>query len=84
MVRSQLRSRRVLGTKSDSIEGPPCMWACCKLNHTQRVKRPPAGVMRKLGGGMSDQVSSTVSDLGSKLRGPSKIALVLLQNGTLR
>ncbi|GBM34897.1 hypothetical protein AVEN_41448-1 [Araneus ventricosus] len=35
------------------------------------AKRPPAGVARKFGEGMPAQVSSSSSDRGSKLRGPS-------------
>ncbi|GBN97336.1 hypothetical protein AVEN_124847-1 [Araneus ventricosus] len=32
--RSQLRDRRVPGSKPGSTEDPPLMWDCCKLNHT--------------------------------------------------
>ncbi|GBM66513.1 hypothetical protein AVEN_252276-1 [Araneus ventricosus] len=46
-------------------------WACGTLNHRSRVKRPPVGVVRKFGEGMPAQVSSSTSDRGSKLRGPS-------------
>ncbi|GBM68736.1 hypothetical protein AVEN_263562-1 [Araneus ventricosus] len=35
------------------------------------AKRPPVGVARKFGEGVPAQVSSSSSDLGSKLRGPS-------------
>ncbi|GBN81915.1 hypothetical protein AVEN_157348-1 [Araneus ventricosus] len=45
------------------------------------VKRPPAGVVWELGEGVLAQVSSTLSDRGSKLRGPSQNSLVFLQNG---
>ncbi|GBM80282.1 hypothetical protein AVEN_114741-1 [Araneus ventricosus] len=36
------------------------------------VKRPPSGVVRKLVEGVPAQVSSSSSDRGSKLRGPSQ------------
>ncbi|GBM48709.1 hypothetical protein AVEN_152414-1 [Araneus ventricosus] len=41
----------------DSAEGPPCMWACCMLNHVQWVKRPPVAMVRKFG---DDGASSAV------------------------
>ncbi|GBM65392.1 hypothetical protein AVEN_232322-1 [Araneus ventricosus] len=65
-------SRRVLGSKPDSTEDLPCMWACCTLNHTYGVNRPTAGVVRKFGEGMPVQMSSSSADLGSKLRGSSQ------------
>ncbi|GBO16414.1 hypothetical protein AVEN_117026-1, partial [Araneus ventricosus] len=46
MVGSQLRSRRATGSKPDSTENPPCMWAQGALNLT-RLKRPFAGVVQK-------------------------------------
>ncbi|GBO08778.1 hypothetical protein AVEN_51152-1 [Araneus ventricosus] len=36
------------------------------------VKRPPGGVARKFGEGVPAQASSSSSDRGSKLRGPSQ------------
>ncbi|GBL89508.1 hypothetical protein AVEN_87845-1 [Araneus ventricosus] len=68
------------GSRPDSTEDPPCMWACCTLNHAQSVKRPPGGVVRKSVEIDAAQVSSSLSDRGSKLRDPS--LFVLLQNGT--
>ncbi|GBO07484.1 hypothetical protein AVEN_83930-1 [Araneus ventricosus] len=38
---------RTPGSKPDSIEDSPYMWACCTLNHTQGAKHPPIGVVRK-------------------------------------
>ncbi|GBM93643.1 hypothetical protein AVEN_191658-1 [Araneus ventricosus] len=35
------------------------------------AKGPPAGVVRKLGEGVFDEMPSSSSDRGSKLRGPS-------------
>ncbi|GBM29059.1 hypothetical protein AVEN_209566-1 [Araneus ventricosus] len=63
LVTSRLWGLRVPGSKPDSTEDPPCMWACCTPNHTWGTKRPPAGVMRKFGEGMLAQVSSSSSDL---------------------
>ncbi|GBM91094.1 hypothetical protein AVEN_135113-1 [Araneus ventricosus] len=39
------------------------------------VHRPPSGVVRKFGGGLPVEVSSSSSDHGSKLRGPSQNSL---------
>ncbi|GBM05731.1 hypothetical protein AVEN_55826-1 [Araneus ventricosus] len=41
------------------------------------VRRPPAGVMRKIGDGMPAQVSFSSSDRGSKLQGMSQNILNL-------
>ncbi|GBO23954.1 hypothetical protein AVEN_182242-1 [Araneus ventricosus] len=35
VARSRLWGQRVLGSKPDSTEDPPCMWTRCKLNHTK-------------------------------------------------
>ncbi|GBO06008.1 hypothetical protein AVEN_155700-1 [Araneus ventricosus] len=45
----RFQSQRVPGTKPDSTQDPPCMWAVCIFNDEYWVERPPAGVMRKLG-----------------------------------
>ncbi|GBN15628.1 hypothetical protein AVEN_51242-1 [Araneus ventricosus] len=34
VVKSRLWGRRVPGSKLDSTEDPPCIWACCTLNLT--------------------------------------------------
>ncbi|GBM67784.1 hypothetical protein AVEN_84506-1, partial [Araneus ventricosus] len=47
VIRSQFRDWRTPGSKPDSIEDSPYMWACCTLNHTQGAKHPPIGVVRK-------------------------------------
>ncbi|GBM70012.1 hypothetical protein AVEN_248830-1 [Araneus ventricosus] len=83
VVRCRLRGRSVTGSKPESTEDPFVYLACCTLNHTQGATRPPVCVVRKSGEGVPAQVSSSSSDLGSNLRGPSKIALVVLQNGML-
>ncbi|GBM29686.1 hypothetical protein AVEN_79525-1 [Araneus ventricosus] len=44
---------------------------CCKLNHMQAAKYPPANVVRKFREEVLGQVSPMSSDCGSKLRGPS-------------
>ncbi|GBM04816.1 hypothetical protein AVEN_20246-1 [Araneus ventricosus] len=48
-VRPRLLSRRVPGSKPESTEDPPYLRAWCTLNLTSWVKRPPAGVVWKLG-----------------------------------
>ncbi|GBM03616.1 hypothetical protein AVEN_203185-1 [Araneus ventricosus] len=48
------------------------MWDRYTLNLTSWVKCPSTGMVWKFGKGMSDQASSSSSDLGSKLRGPSQ------------
>ncbi|GBN26897.1 hypothetical protein AVEN_167697-1 [Araneus ventricosus] len=71
-MRSRPRGRRVPGSKPDSTEDPP------DLLHVKShvvAKRSPAGVVRKFGEGVPDQVSSSSSDLGSKWRGPSQSSL---------
>ncbi|GFU95045.1 hypothetical protein TNCV_4138291 [Trichonephila clavipes] len=47
-----------------------------------RLKRPLIGVIEKLGEGVPALVSYWSYDYGSKLRGPSPIALVLLCSET--
>ncbi|GBM74306.1 hypothetical protein AVEN_207229-1 [Araneus ventricosus] len=71
----QPRGRRVPGSKPDSTEEPPCKRAWCMPNPSGRNV---GSLERRL----PVQVSPPPSDRGSKLRGPSKIALLLLQNGT--
>ncbi|GBL74903.1 hypothetical protein AVEN_243736-1 [Araneus ventricosus] len=44
----------------------------CTLDHKHGAKRPPAGVVRKLGGDVPPKVLSSSSDRGPKLRGPSQ------------
>ncbi|GBM71081.1 hypothetical protein AVEN_103534-1, partial [Araneus ventricosus] len=64
------RDRRAAGSKPDSTEDTSCM----DLVHAKSyvvAKRPPVGVARMLGEGVPAQVSSSLSDQGSKLRGPS-------------
>ncbi|GBM88610.1 hypothetical protein AVEN_174344-1, partial [Araneus ventricosus] len=63
------------GIKPNSPEDPPCMWVWRTLNRTSWVNRPFAGVVRKFGDGC--QMSFSLSDHGSKLRGPSQNSLVL-------
>ncbi|GBN52812.1 hypothetical protein AVEN_224885-1 [Araneus ventricosus] len=63
------------GSKPDSTEDPPNIWACCTLNHPAVTKRLPvgaAGVQVCRG----QQVSSRLSDLSSKLRVRPKITRV--------
>ncbi|GFS98744.1 uncharacterized protein TNCV_2591891 [Trichonephila clavipes] len=55
----------------------------CMLNLSRAETRPPVGVAWKLGEGVPAQVSPTSLDHGSKLRGPSPKALVLLNSATL-
>ncbi|GBL98709.1 hypothetical protein AVEN_8613-1 [Araneus ventricosus] len=65
VVRSRLRSRRASGSKSDSTEDPPCMWACCTPNPTPWIKRPLNGVV---------PVQGSSSTSGSKLQESSQIS----------
>ncbi|GFW04167.1 uncharacterized protein TNCV_2669321 [Trichonephila clavipes] len=51
-----------------STEDPPCRGGRCMLNMS-RLKRPPVGVVWKLG--EEFPVSPSLLDHGSKLRGPS-------------
>ncbi|GBM56874.1 hypothetical protein AVEN_270441-1, partial [Araneus ventricosus] len=69
VTRSRHRDRRVADLKPDSTEAPPCT----DLLHAKSyvvAKRPPAGVARNFGEGVTAQVSFSSSDRGSKLRGP--------------
>ncbi|GBN35012.1 hypothetical protein AVEN_138383-1 [Araneus ventricosus] len=46
----RLQDRMAPGSKHNSTKDLfLCRWALCTLNLTPRVKRPPAGVVRKLG-----------------------------------
>ncbi|GBM56675.1 hypothetical protein AVEN_154225-1 [Araneus ventricosus] len=47
------------------------VWGLLHAKSYVVVKRPPVGVARKFGEGVPAQVSSSSSDRGSKLRGPS-------------
>ncbi|GBM07118.1 hypothetical protein AVEN_177082-1 [Araneus ventricosus] len=65
-----LWSRRVPGSKPDVTEDPPCMGACCKLNHTWCPN-----VLRLVRRGRLERwlpAQASPSDRGSKLRGPSQ------------
>ncbi|GBM94050.1 hypothetical protein AVEN_124551-1 [Araneus ventricosus] len=82
-----MRSRGGLGVEKFQVRNPipPKIRHVLGLLHVKPyvgVKRPPAGVVEKVGEGMPAEVSSSSSDRGSNLRGPYKIALVLLLNGT--
>ncbi|GBN57659.1 hypothetical protein AVEN_23963-1 [Araneus ventricosus] len=71
VVRSRLWGRRAPGLKPDSTEDPSSM----DLLHAKSyvvAKRPPIGVARKFGERVPAQVSSSSSDHGTKLRGPSQ------------
>ncbi|GBM84579.1 hypothetical protein AVEN_187989-1 [Araneus ventricosus] len=72
--------RRAPGSKPDSTEEPPRMWACYTPNHTQGCKPPPSGVVQKLGEGVLAQVSSSSSGRGQNDGVRPQIALVSLQN----
>ncbi|GBN80453.1 hypothetical protein AVEN_139743-1 [Araneus ventricosus] len=62
VLRSWLRGRNVPGSKPDSTEDSPSMWARCTLNHTLWIKRPPSDVVRKLG------ETGTISDVDRVLK----------------
>ncbi|GBL77041.1 hypothetical protein AVEN_12692-1 [Araneus ventricosus] len=83
VVTYRLWGRRVPGSIPDSNENPPCMWVWCTLNLTSWAKSPPAAVVRRFGEGC--QLRCRPLDL-TKVQNYEvrpKIALVLLQNGTL-
>ncbi|GBN26963.1 hypothetical protein AVEN_155133-1 [Araneus ventricosus] len=65
-------SRRVAGSKPESIKTPSRMWAWRTLNLMSRVKCPPIGVVWKFGEEALTQVSSSPSGHGSELRDASK------------
>ncbi|GBO32250.1 hypothetical protein AVEN_273488-1 [Araneus ventricosus] len=67
-----VRSR--LGTGVFQVRNPIplCMWACCTLNHTQWPKVLSLVWRGSLERVVPVQVSSSSSDRGSKLRGPSQ------------
>ncbi|GBO22969.1 hypothetical protein AVEN_79269-1 [Araneus ventricosus] len=67
VVRSRLCVRRILRSKRYSIGDPP--WDLLHAKSYVKAKRPPTGVVRKFGEEESAQVSSTVYDRGSELRG---------------
>ncbi|GBM17095.1 hypothetical protein AVEN_84788-1 [Araneus ventricosus] len=67
-LKSRLQGWKVSGSKPNSPEDTPCMWA--GLLHVKSnigAKRPPADVLWKFGEGMPDQVSFSSSDSGLKL-----------------
>ncbi|GBN94213.1 hypothetical protein AVEN_116142-1 [Araneus ventricosus] len=68
VVRSRLWDRRVPGSKLDSTEDHRHVWGLLHIKSCVVAKRPPVGLVWKLGEGVSAQVSS--SDRISKLRGP--------------
>ncbi|GBM18459.1 hypothetical protein AVEN_66819-1 [Araneus ventricosus] len=59
------------------------VWGLLHVKSYVVVKRPPVGVAWKFGEGVPAQVSSSSSDRGSKLRGPSQNSPRVAQNGTL-
>ncbi|GBM75329.1 hypothetical protein AVEN_144155-1 [Araneus ventricosus] len=68
VVSSRLRDRRASCSNPDSTEDPQSIRACGTLNH---AARPPVGVVRMFEKGILAQVTSSSSDRGSELRGPS-------------
>ncbi|GBO07697.1 hypothetical protein AVEN_188489-1, partial [Araneus ventricosus] len=59
-----------LGSKHDSTEDLP-VWGLLHTKSYIVAKLPPIGAARKFGEGLPARVTSTSSDCGSKLRGPS-------------
>ncbi|GBM09798.1 hypothetical protein AVEN_234637-1 [Araneus ventricosus] len=73
VVRSRLWGRRVPGSKPNSTSYLiRCIWGLLHAKSYIVAKRPPVGVAWKFGEGVPAQVSSSSSDHGSKLRGPSQ------------
>ncbi|GBN89572.1 hypothetical protein AVEN_185757-1 [Araneus ventricosus] len=61
VARSRLRGQRLLGSKPDSTEDLPFMWAWSTQTLTSWAKRPPADVVRKFGEGMPSQAPFSTS-----------------------
>ncbi|GBM10340.1 hypothetical protein AVEN_131077-1 [Araneus ventricosus] len=78
---ARLRGPRVPGSKPDSTKDPPCMWVWCALN-LSRGNVLLLGMMRKLGEGcqLSCHPLRMTAVQNAEVR--SKMAVVLLQNGT--
>ncbi|GBL92985.1 hypothetical protein AVEN_54624-1 [Araneus ventricosus] len=74
VVKSRLR--RVPGSKLDSTEDPPCVWACCTLNHTE-------GWCGSLERGCRLWCRPHDLPVVQNYEVRPKTALVLLQSGTL-
>ncbi|GBM00983.1 hypothetical protein AVEN_55499-1 [Araneus ventricosus] len=70
VVRPRPRDRRAAGPKPDSTEDQRA-WGPLHAKSYAVAKRPPVSVAWKLGEGVPAQVSSSSSDSGSKLLGPS-------------
>ncbi|GBL80835.1 hypothetical protein AVEN_26261-1 [Araneus ventricosus] len=71
VVRFRPSNRTVQGSKPDSTEYQSCIGPVARQSY-EGVKRPPTGVVRSLERGVPAQASSSLSDRGSKLRGPSQ------------
>ncbi|GBN04805.1 hypothetical protein AVEN_270735-1 [Araneus ventricosus] len=71
VARSRLWGRRVPGSKPDSPKIRRA-WGLLHAKSCPVAKRPPVGVAWKFGEGVPAHVSSSSSDRGSKLRGPSQ------------
>ncbi|GBN43284.1 hypothetical protein AVEN_167533-1 [Araneus ventricosus] len=70
VVRSRLWGRRVPDSNPIPLKIRR-VWGLLHIKSYEVAKRPPAGEAWKPGEGVPDQVSSSTSDRGSKLRGPS-------------
>ncbi|GBM61719.1 hypothetical protein AVEN_120568-1 [Araneus ventricosus] len=75
MLRPRWPSGKV-GTGGSQVRNPIPLkirrvWGLLHAKSYVVAKRPPVGVARKFGEGVPAQVSSSSSDRGSKLRGPS-------------
>ncbi|GFV21248.1 hypothetical protein TNCV_183991 [Trichonephila clavipes] len=68
--------------KPSTAEDPLCRGGHWTLN-IWKLKRPPFGVVGKLGEGITVYMSSSLLNSGSKMRGPSPKALVWLKCVTL-
>ncbi|GBL97333.1 hypothetical protein AVEN_170458-1 [Araneus ventricosus] len=74
-------SPRVASKRDVNITKPLCILACCRPNYAQRAKRLPVGLVRKYGGVCQLRCHHLTAVQNCEVR--PKIALVLLQNGTL-
>ncbi|GBO26712.1 hypothetical protein AVEN_148800-1 [Araneus ventricosus] len=82
VVKTRLRDRRVQA-RNPILLKIRYVWGLLHVKSYAVTKGPPAGVVKTFGEGMPAQVSLASSNCGSNYEVHPKVALVLLQNGTL-
>ncbi|GBL62362.1 hypothetical protein AVEN_216597-1 [Araneus ventricosus] len=78
LSRSRFRGRRVSSSRPDSIKELPCKLVWCMLNSVPDILSLVG--RRSLERGVPAQVSSSLSDSGSKLRVPSQYSPRIASN----